>query len=308
MRALTKQIFVGYDRPLVPASLIARRDRFIADVRLDNGLETRAHCINPGRMEAFVDEGARIWLQPAEEGSSRKLAYTWELIEHRGIVCSTNTVRPNKLVDHLLRARVLPGLDEWTELKPEFTIPAELTGDSSHKTRVDFKLTGGGPMHYLEVKNCHLVCEEDGWGYFPDSVSDRAAKHVTTLAQLAERGYKATVLLCVQRGDCTSGVRPSDFHDPTFAAAARAAAAAGVEFRAVRADTDVGGTTITHELPVDLEPYDSRAVADEWARNVGTTGWIRSQSETRVANGPFAHNRPPKPKPKKPKKRERSDS
>ena len=88
-------------------------------------------------MEAFVDEGAKIWLQPAEEGSSRKLAYTWELLEHRGIVCSTNTVRPNKLVAALLQARALPGADDWTELKPEYSIPPALTGDASHKTRVD---------------------------------------------------------------------------------------------------------------------------------------------------------------------------
>ena len=64
------------------------------------------------KLSAFVDEGAKIWLQPAEEGSSRKLAYTWELLEHRGIVCSTNTVRPNKLVAALLQARALPGADE----------------------------------------------------------------------------------------------------------------------------------------------------------------------------------------------------
>ena len=105
----------------------------------------------------------------------------------------------------LLRARALPGADDWTELKPEYSIPPALTGDASHKTRVDFMLTGG-ITHYLEVKNCHLVAE-DGWGYFPDSVSDRAAKHVGCLAQLAERGYRATVLLCVQRSDCRFDVR-----------------------------------------------------------------------------------------------------
>ena len=89
-------------------------------------------------------------------------------------------------------------------------------------------------------------------------------------------------------------MRPSDFHDPTFATAARAAAAAGVEFRAVRATTDVGGTTVTHELPVDLEPYDTAAVAAEWERNVATTGWVRTASGARVANGPFPHNKPKK--------------
>ena len=38
-------------------------------------------------------------------------------------------------------------------------------------------------LHYVEVKNCHLVYS-DGWGYFPDSVSERASRHVEALAAL----------------------------------------------------------------------------------------------------------------------------
>ena len=65
-------VFVGYGAVLQQATLIARRDSFIADVALACGTTALAHCVNPGRMEAFVEDGARIWLEPAPEGSKRR--------------------------------------------------------------------------------------------------------------------------------------------------------------------------------------------------------------------------------------------
>ncbi len=92
------------------------------------------------------------------------------------------------------------------------------------------------------------------------------------------------------------GVRPSAFHDPTFAAAAARAAAAGVAFRALRASVSEAGTHLTHELAVDVHgARDERVVARvaEWcAANRLTTGWTRSASGQRVANRPFAHAQP----------------
>ena len=113
-------VFVPYDAPLLAGRLVDRRDRFIAEVSLDGAKEEEtvlAHCINPGRMEAFVEIGARVWLLPAAR-AERKLQFSWEAIEARGIdgqrlICSTNTVRPNRLVRALLEARVLKGLDDF---------------------------------------------------------------------------------------------------------------------------------------------------------------------------------------------------
>ena len=42
-------------------------------VQLDGQPEpSEAHCINPGRMEAFVDVGARVWVSEAT-AAGRKL-------------------------------------------------------------------------------------------------------------------------------------------------------------------------------------------------------------------------------------------
>ena len=159
----------------------------------------------------------------------------------------------------------------------------------------DFLLDGDAERkHYIEVKNCHLVYP-DGWGYFPDSVSERAARHVQALAALVNEGHQATVILVVQREDCVHGVRPSAWHDPTFAKAADDARKAGVSFRAIAAEVTMEGTRMTHELEVDTEgALDEQVIAEVggWCKaNRPTTGWTRSQSGQRVANKPFPHER-----------------
>eukprot|EP00929_Paragymnodinium_shiwhaense_P046857 TRINITY_DN23830_c0_g1_i4.p1 TRINITY_DN23830_c0_g1~~TRINITY_DN23830_c0_g1_i4.p1 ORF type:complete len:355 (+),score=52.49 TRINITY_DN23830_c0_g1_i4:202-1266(+) len=298
-------------------------------------------------MECFSREGARIWLLPAQtKEGGRKLAWTWELIEHEGIICCANTQRPNQVAAELFRARVLPGLADWSTLQAEHSLRghsdpllerlegvsrdkmssaenldqvdfeeeatmledgppsqpvAENTVDELAKSspkarggatttsRLDFKLTGPSGDHYIEVKNCHLVYP-DGHGYFPDSVSKRASRHVAELQLLAERGAQATALFVVARGDIRGAVRPSEYHDPGFAIACRGAAAKGVSFRAVVVSCCLEGMTVVREAPVDLEPYDTTQVA-EWAwENRLTTGWIRSMTQQRVGNMPFKHH------------------
>jgi len=285
-------VFVPYHAPLQRGTLVERRDRFIAEVSLDGQQSVLAHCINPGRMEAFVRPGARVWVLPTEK-ADRKLRYSWEAIEVMGvrganIIASTNTVRPNVLVRALLEARCLPDIS-FCELRAERNFVA-----GSHSGRVDFLLDEqSASPHYVEVKNCHMVYE-DGWGYFPDSVSERATRHVDALAALVAGGARASVIIVVQRSDVEHGVRPSAFHDPAFAAAAVKAAQAGVQFRAVRASVDLQGTYLTHELPVDLSGHASATVLTDvgrqWEANRESTGWTRSASGSRVANGPFPHH------------------
>ncbi|CAE8638202.1 unnamed protein product [Polarella glacialis] len=125
----------------------------------------------------------------------------------------------------------------------------------------------------------------DGHGYFPDSISARASRHVEELKCLLARGCRCTVLFVVQRDDLRGQVRPSAHHDPSFALACRAAAAAGVRFRALVVSCSLEGLTVQREVGVDLEEYDLAPMAAWVKANRETTGWIRSQSNCRVANG-----------------------
>ncbi|CAE8647448.1 unnamed protein product, partial [Polarella glacialis] len=172
-----------------------------------------------------------------------------------------------------------------TSLKAKRTCKVKATPTS----RIDFWLRHPcGQEHYLEVKNCHMVYP-DGHGYFPDSISARASRHVEELKCLLARGCRCTVLFVVQRDDLRGQVRPSAHHDPSFALACRAAAAAGVRFRALVVSCSLEGLTVQREVGVDLEEYDLAPMAAWVKANRETTGWIRSQSNCRVANGPFPH-------------------
>lgn len=237
-------VFVPHAAPLVAGQLIGRRKRFFADVLLASGERVVAHCVNTGRMEGLLVPGRRVLLSPARPG--RKLAYTWELLELDSGWLGVNTIMANRLVRAVLEARVLRGFRRFSELSAEYPY-----GEAS---RVDFRLASKSREHFIEVKNCHLVYP-DRVAYFPDAESERALRHLEELTRVVKSGRAASVLFTVQRTDARR-VRPSDVHDPRFAAAARRAGRAGVAFRALEIRPTPLGYRVLGELPVDLAPYD----------------------------------------------------
>ncbi len=254
-----------------------RYDRFLADVRLASGEVVVAHCVNSGAMEGLVLRGARVWLSPASS-PTRKLRWTWSVIEVDGVLVGADTSLPNRLVKTMFESRSIAGLSAWSRLLPEFV--------HAPGSRVDFRLeTRDGP-HDVEVKNCHLVYP-DGRAYFPDSVSERATRHLEILTREARRGQGATVLFVVQRPDARA-VRPSDAHDPAFAHAARVAHAAGVRFRALRVYASLDGVRVLGTLPVDLEPYDFAPIAAWRSAARPTSGGERSASSRAKVDHPVA--------------------
>jgi len=257
-------LLIPHAHPLKQCRLIARYDRFIADVEFEDGTVVKSHCVNPGRMEGLVRPGARAWVSPAPEGSKRKLRWTLELLELDGRTIGANTQVPNRIAETLIRERRIPGLKRWRSMEREVRY-----GENS---RIDLLLRGKTD-HLVEVKNCHLVYP-DQRAYFPDSVSDRATRHLQELAREVQEGRRASVLFVLQRTDGVA-LRPSRVHDPAFADAAREAAEAGVRFRAVRVDPTPQGFLYDGTLPVDLADYDLtkptayRSELDAWS------GWKR---------------------------------
>ena len=203
----------AFPLPLEGGVLLRRYKRFLADVRLPDGSVETVHCANPGAMTGCAEPGSPVLLSRAQN-PRRKLALTWELVRvGRTWVC-VNTAAANRCVGKWLRSgQLLPGLGP---------IRSEVRhGDA----RFDFGFDGG----LLEVKTVTLA---DGRiGAFPDSVSERARRHVETLA--AATGRRLLVYF-VARGDLRA-VRPADEIDPKYGAALRRAVEAGVEVLAVRA-------------------------------------------------------------------------
>ncbi|KIQ70851.1 sugar fermentation stimulation protein [Wenxinia marina DSM 24838] len=177
-----------FARPLVPATLLRRYKRFLADVALDDGTEVTVHCPNPGAMLGLDTPGARVWLEPTP-GPTRKLPFGWRLVElPGGHFAGIDTGLPNRLVAEALVEGRIPALAGYRVHRPEVRYGQE-------NSRVDFHLAGGAePDAHVEVKNAHLrrtgdLCE------FPDCVTLRGTKHLRELASVAQSGGPRRPLL-----------------------------------------------------------------------------------------------------------------
>jgi len=209
-----------FQTPLIPARLIRRYKRFLADIELDDGSLVTAHCANPGAMTGLMDPGARIWVERNDD-PKRKLRYSWKLLELAagGFAC-IDTALPNRLVEAALRAGDIQTLAGYDRVRPEVKY-----GQSS---RIDFLLSGGGQREaYVEVKAVSL-CRQQGLAEFPDSVTKRGTKHLFELMDMVSAGHRAVMLYVVQRTDCARFSVAGDI-DPAYGAAFQRACAAGGE-------------------------------------------------------------------------------
>lgn len=263
-----------FPEPLHPGKLIRRFNRFLADVALEDGREITAHCVNTGRMEGLTLPGLPV-LVSYDPSPKRKLQWTWQAARVGDYWVGANTGLPNRLVGAMLQDRKLPGFEPWIAFRPEVKY-----GENS---RVDFLIEEKQGLHYLEVKNCHLIYP-DGIGYFPDSLSVRATKHLRELIDLRREGLRASVLFTAQRTD-TLAVRPSDVHDPDFAEVAREAHKEGVGFLALQVRPDETGLTVEKMIPTDLAPYETEPMR-QWMEENRAKGpaWVSVKKKKKSEN------------------------
>ena len=175
-----------FQTPLVPAVLIRRYKRFLADIRLEDGREVTAHCANPGSMMGLADPGLKIWVEPNDD-PKKKLKFGWRLVEHEyGHFTGVDTSLPNRALRAALEAGDIVELAAYDTVRPE-----QKYGTNS---RIDFLLQGAGlPDAYVEVKSVTLA-RAPGLAEFPDSVTARGARHLGDLAEMARLGHRAVLM------------------------------------------------------------------------------------------------------------------
>ncbi len=218
---------------MVPGIFLRRPNRFVAHVQIA-GREEICHVKNTGRCRELLPAGAKVWCQ-AWDNPSRKTKFDLISVEKGDRIINMDSQAPNKAAEEWLASGALGNLEN---LRREVR-----HGDS----RFDFAFQKDGRPCFLEVKGVTL--ENDGVCAFPDAPTERGAKHLRHLCQLAGEGYGAYVLFVIQMADVTY-LHPNDGTDPAFGKALREAAGAGVQVLAV----DCAVTTDTMKIggPVEV--------------------------------------------------------
>jgi sugar fermentation stimulation protein A len=235
---------MDFPAPLIPATLVRRYKRFLADVVLPSGEEITVHVANPGAMMGLMTPGARIWLSRSDD-PRRKLAHGWELTEvdlgAGSELVGINTGHPNRLAGDAIGRGVIPQLAGYSSQRREVKY--------GRNSRIDLLLEGEARAPcYVEVKNVHLM-RRPGLAEFPDCVTARGAKHLDELTAMVASGARAVMLYVIQIGSADRFALADDI-DPAYAAAFDRARARGVEAIAWRCAVTREGISLAAPVPI----------------------------------------------------------
>ena len=220
---------------MVEGVFLARPNRFVAHIEIGGRVEV-CHVKNTGRCRELLPPGAKVWCLDAAS-PSRKTRYDLIAVQKGERLINMDSQAPNAATREWLEAG---GLGKIENLKAE---------QKHGASRFDFSFVKDGRQCFLEVKGVTL--ETEGVCAFPDAPTERGAKHLRELTELARQGYGAYVLFVIQMEN-VDHLHPNDLTDPNFSQALRQAAAAGVRVLAmdckVTPDTMVIGKEVTVKL------------------------------------------------------------
>ncbi|MGB7996423.1 MAG: DNA/RNA nuclease SfsA [Photobacterium halotolerans] len=231
---------MNYTPSLLPATLIKRYKRFLADIALPDGTVTTIHCANTGAMTGCADPGATIWYSTSDN-PKRKYAHSWELTQTQdGHWICINTARANQIVVEALKNNHIPELSGYASLRTEVKYGTE-------NSRVDIVLDDPSlPSCFIEVKSVTLL-EDHGRGYFPDAVTTRGQKHLRELAEVAATGQRAVLFFAVLHSGIEN-VAAARHIDPVYDELLEQAEKAGVEVLCYRAEISPTALTLSQRI------------------------------------------------------------
>jgi sugar fermentation stimulation protein A len=230
--------------PLIPATLLKRYKRFLADVRMSDGETITVHTPNTGSMLGLAEPGMRVWLRDTQS-ETRKYRYSWEMSEPQaGNFVGVHTGLVNKLVSEAIDNGTIEQLQGYERRQQEVRYGTE-------KSRIDLLLTATDHRQcYVEIKNV-TAKDQDERAIFPDAVTTRGQKHLRELIHVTQAGHRAVLFFCVQRADAAA-FRPANEIDPRYAEYLQMAAEVGVELYAYKAIVAPNQIKIHQSIPVQL--------------------------------------------------------
>ncbi len=229
---------------LLPGKLVQRYKRFLADVVLDSGETVTATCPNTGSMMGLKEPGLPVWLSTSDS-PTRKYKHTWELVEvdlgTGPALVGINTGHPNKLMAEAIDAGRIKELTGYANLRREVKY--------GKNSRIDLLLEDPAKgLCYVEIKNVHMM-RHAGFAEFPDSVTERGAKHLAEMSDMVREGHRAVMVFLIQRNDAKSLSLARDV-DAGYGAAYDKAVTAGVEVIAVRCKLSTTAITVDKTVPM----------------------------------------------------------
>ena len=211
------EIFLRFPRPHCEAVFLDRPQRFLAIMQFEGNREETVYCANPGSMTGLLVAGNRAVLWDSEN-VKRKRRYTWRAVEFEGNWVGTDTHLSNRIVEEIIKEKLLAEFESVTETLREQTI--------EDGVRVDFVLKSDKGDCLVEVKSASIVL--NGQARYPDSKTPRGVKQLGAITRQVKSGRRALLLFLVQRSDVDSFCITKAF-DPEYAEAFDEAIAAGVE-------------------------------------------------------------------------------
>ena len=227
-----------FTKRLIKGKLIKRYKRFFADINLNKEIIT-AHCPNTGSMMGLLDQNNEVWISKNND-PKRKLKYTLEIIKTKDNLVGVNTHLANKIVYEGLSNNLINEFMNSESIKPEVYY--------NKNTRFDFLVNKNNQNHFIEVKNVTLF-RTNNISEFPDAVTSRGSKHIKTLIEATEKGYKSYVLFLVQIQNIENFQIAKDI-DKIYYKNYLLAKKDGVQFLAYKCNIDTNSITIEKKLNI----------------------------------------------------------
>ncbi len=227
-----------FSNRLIKGKLIKRYKRFFTDIKVNKEIIT-AHCPNTGSMLGLLNEDNEVWVSKNDD-PKRKLKYTLEIIKVKNILVGVNTHLANKIVLEGLSNNYIKEFNNLDKVKPEVFYNKE--------TRFDFLIKKKNRECFIEVKNVTLF--RNGMvAEFPDSPTTRGSKHLITLIDAKNKGFKSYVIFLVQIEKMTKFKIARDL-DKNYYNNYLLAKKSGVQFLAYRCKIDPKEIKIERKLEI----------------------------------------------------------
>ncbi|MBR4036611.1 MAG: DNA/RNA nuclease SfsA [Oscillospiraceae bacterium] len=192
---------------------ISRPNRFIAKVDID-GTEHTVHVKNTGRCKELLVPGCTVYLEKSDN-PARKTMYDLIAVVKGDKVINMDSQAPNTV------------FEEWVKKQlPAAFVKRETTYKDS---RFDCYIETENDRIFVEVKGVTL--EENGYVRFPDAPTERGIKHINSLIDAVNNGYKAAVFFVIQMENAVS-FSPNYDTQPQFGEVLKKAEKAGVKILA----------------------------------------------------------------------------